>query len=891
MMNINFNIEYRTSWGEDVRVVISEIPENKSYILPLTTRDGIKWVGEARLKSSSCRYFYVIYSAGKEIRREFCGVERSLGISSVSDGDSNYKVYDAWKDLPKELPFYSSAFTNQFAKSKHQIKYQFNSSVILKVYFPMARKGDLLALVGSNDYLGNWDTEKALFFNSLNYPEWEIVLDAEKLKAPLEYKFILVNKDKGEIKWELNSNRFLASNDVISNMSIVLSDNYVHFDLPAKKIAGVAIPVFSLRSSTSNGIGDFEDLKKLVDWAVKVKMHVIQILPINDTTITKSWTDSYPYNSISIYAFNPMYINVFKAGKLKNKGLMETFVQKSQNLNDLAKLDYEAVLQLKLDYLRLLYKQEWKSVSQNKQYQSFFEKNSGWLKSYAAFSYLRDIYKTANFREWCKYNVYKEDEIEKLVDEKSVDFENIAYYYYIQYLLHLQLTDAVNYARSRGVVIKGDIPIGINRDSVEAWVEPYYFNMNGQAGAPPDDFSVKGQNWGFPTYRWDVMAADGYKWWRKRFVKMAEYFDAYRIDHILGFFRIWEVPLHSIEGLLGHFSPALPMTEQEIQAYGFPFDEEKHTKPYITDAELYRLFGLQTDFVKKTFLVKTEKESTYRLLEGYDTQRAIDEYVRNNNLSPMIREGMFKLINNVLFVEDSNEKGKFHPRIAVHGETVYTDLLDRDQKLAFDRLYEDFYYVRHNSFWANKAKEKLPHLILATKMLACAEDLGMIPACVPDVLNDLHILSLEIQRMPKKYGEEFANPREYPYYSVCTTSTHDTSTLRGWWLENAVQTKRYYNNFLGFWGEAPKHATSDICRLILRENLLSSSLLCIIPFQDWMSISENRRSANIDDERINIPSIPNHYWRYRMNVSIEDLIEADDLNSQIVQLIEDSNRG
>lgn len=887
-MNINFNIEYRTSWGEEVRVELTNTADSKKYLIPLSTRDGIKWVGEAKV-FSSCTYRYVIYYKGNKSRSEYTGVKRVLNSFSLSGDEHTFEVFDSWKDVPNELPFYSSAFTNQFCKDSSTPKQEIDSALILKAYYPLAKNGEVLAVTGNCDYLGNWDTGNMKLLNSSNYPEWEIVLDAEKMKFPLEYKFVLVNTATGEKIWEDNSNRFIGECDVRKGHSTVLSDRFVHFNVPPRKMAGVALPVFSLRSETSFGIGDFMDLKKYVDWAVLTGLKVVQILPVNDTTITRTWTDSYPYNSISIYAFNPIYINPFRAGILEDRGKMEYFREKQKSVNVLPKVDFEAVLNLKNEYFTLLYAQEWEKVSASAGYRRFFDDNSEWLKPYAAFSYLRDIYKTANFREWTKYNVYNSEEIEHLVREDGKDFNGIAYYYYLQYLLHVQLLEATDYGRRNGVVVKGDIPIGINRDSVEAWTEPYYFNMNSQAGAPPDDFSVKGQNWGFPTYRWDVMAADGYKWWKKRFTKMAEYFDAYRIDHILGFFRIWEVPMHSIEGLLGHFTPSLPLSVGEIEKYGFAFDRELHTTPYITDDILYTLFGAETEDVMAKYLLKND-DGTFRLRPEYDTQRKVDSQALYNGMSITVKEGLFSLINNVLFVEDTYEKDKYHPRIAVHGEPVYNSLLDEQSRAAFDRLYEDFYYVRHNSFWEQKAKEKLPPLIQSTNMLACAEDLGMIPACVPNVLNDLHILSLEIQRMPKKYGEEFGNPAEYPYYSVCTTSTHDTSTLRGWWLENAAATKRYYNNVLHFWGDAPRHATPEICRLILRDTLNAASMLCIIPLQDWMSMSERLRNPNILEERINIPSNPRHYWRYRMNLTIEELLKADDFNAEIKSLIQETGR-
>ena len=463
-------------------------------------------------------------------------------------------------------------------------------------------------------------------------------------------------------------------------------------------------------------------------------------------------------------------------------------------------------------------------------------------------------------------------------------------YYYIQYHLHLQLLSATEYARQHGVVLKGDIPIGISRNSVEAWTEPHYFNLNGQAGAPPDDFSINGQNWGFPTYNWDVMEKDGYRWWMKRFQKMAEYFDAYRIDHILGFFRIWEIPMHAVHGLLGQFDPSLPMSREEIESYGLTFRDE-YLLPSIHESFLGQLFGPHTNLVKQDFLQLVDDSGTYRMKPGFETQREVEQFFagKNDEDSIWIREGLYSLISNVLFVADKKEEGKYHPRIGVQRDFVFR-LLNEEEKNAFNKLYDQYYYHRHNEFWFQQAMKKLPQLTQSTRMLVCGEDLGMIPACVSSVMNDLRILSLEIQRMPKNPMYEFGHLNEYPYRSVCTISTHDMSTLRGWWEEDYQQTQRYYNATLGHYGTAPTTATPELCEEIVRNHLNSNSILCILSFQDWLSIDEKWRNPNVAEERINIPSNPRNYWRYRMHLTLEQLMKAKTLNDKICELIKNTGR-
>ena len=889
-MTVSFNIEYRTSWGEEVRIA-GLLPES----IPMHTTDGIYWTADVELEVTkegmTINYSYQIEQNQIIIRKEWDSFPRRLFLSGNSK--KKYQIKDCWKNIPEQLYYYSSAFTEALLAhpDRAEIPPCHRKGLVIKAYAPRINKDYCLAICGNQKALGNWDPDKAIPMNDANFPEWQIELDASKLKFPLEYKFILYHKEEKKADcWENNPNRYLADPELKTNETLVISDRYAYFDIPVWKGAGIAIPVFSLKSENSFGVGDFGDLKRMIDWAVSTQQKVIQILPINDTTMTHAWTDSYPYNSISIYAFHPMYADIKQMGTLKDKSAAAKFNKKQKELNGLPAMDYEAVNQTKWEYFRLIFKQEGEKVLASGEFGEFFNANKEWLQPYAVFSYLRDAFQTPNFREWPRHSVYNAQDIEKMCRPESVDYPHIALYYYIQFHLHLQLVAATKYAREHGVVLKGDIPIGISRNSVEAWTEPYYFNLNGQAGAPPDDFSVNGQNWGFPTYNWDVMEKDGYRWWMKRFQKMSEYFDAYRIDHILGFFRIWEIPMHAVHGLLGQFIPSIPMSREEIESYGLPFREE-YLIPYIHESFLGQVFGPHTDYVKQTFLLPAETPGVYHMKPEFTTQREVESFFagKNDENSLWIRDGLYTLISDVLFVPDTKEKDKYHPRIGIQRDFIFRSLNEQEQN-AFNRLYDQYYYHRHNEFWRQQAMKKLPQLTQSTRMLVCGEDLGMIPDCVSSVMNDLRILSLEIQRMPKNPMHEFGYLNEYPYRSVCTISTHDMSTLRGWWEEDYLQTQRYYNTMLGHYGTAPTVATPELCEEVVRNHLKSNSILCILSLQDWLSIDGKWRNPNVQEERINVPSNPRNYWRYRMHLTLEQLMKAEELNDKIRELIKYTGR-
>lgn len=743
-------------------------------------------------------------------------------------------------------------------------KYQLSFSL----YAPTARPSQRLYIVGSSEALGGWNTDKAVPLAIGSYPHWKVSFDLAKLGDEFEYKFIV--KENGNVWWEEGGNRryYVCGELESEHIDATFRGN---FDW---KGAGVAIPVFSLRTAQSQGIGDFVDLKKMGEWAVATGQKIIQILPINDTTQSFSWRDSYPYSAISIFALNPLYLSIREMGA---EG------EELDRLNSLEMCDYDAVVKLKFDFFRKEFARSGKRTLKTKAFQKFYEANKDWLDKYAVFCYLRDKKGTANFQAWGKESVYSDKLVAKYTNPEGKEYGKVAIYLWLQYHLDRQLKESVEYCRSIGVVLKGDIPIGISRDSVEAWSDSRLFNMNCQAGAPPDDFSADGQNWGFPTYNWEVMAQDGYAWWKRRFEKMADYFDLYRIDHILGFFRIWEIPMESVVGLLGYFNPAMPFSYEELAQRGLPMNRERYLEPQIHWDYLEEYFGGE-DW---TPYLEPKENGYFSLKEGYRTQREILEKLGGKNEKAL--QALYGLTGEVLFIEDPRKPGHFHPRISAQFTKSY-QWLNQWEKERYNELYNDFFYRRHNDFWGALAMEKLPALVDATHMMCCGEDLGMVPDCVGPVMANLGILSLEVQRMPKNPAHKFGFTNIYPYASVCTTGSHDTSTLRGWWQEDRTITQDFYNEILWKQGPAPLVADGNICRTVVANHLAAPSILTILPLQDWLSMDESVRKEDVDSERINIPAIPNHYWRYRMHLSVEELLEKSELNSLIKGMIENSGR-
>ena len=860
-MTLNFSIEYRTEWGQNVEVELCFLsPEGKTHWqrIPLETDDGLIWKGLCTLKvrSRQFRYTYLITEPpsispskgrtngslalegevwrGSVVRREWDVVPRLF----PADDARTYFFIDHWRDIPEASHCYTDAY--QVASGQDKLPAAsvalFPRTYLFRVQAPQLAKGERVALVGDQPTLGNWDVERALPMVPSKQQEWLLSISGDGLRLPFEYKYVVktpqppLGGEKGEkavrVKWEEGPNRQSPSIDGQNTMfnvqslplkgvggSVVsLSDGEIRLGTSHWKVAGLVVPLFSLRTEGSQGVGDFGDLKEIADWAAQAGMHAVQLLPIYDTIQEGKETDSYPYNAISVHALHPIYADLRQL-PLSDKKKLASFQKKWQKLNSLSALDYVEVIKMKVEYLHLYYEEQGAWGKEQDSYQAFVKDNAEWLQPYSVFCHLRDTYGTPDFSKWKRLSSYNRSAVTKYIDAHS---EEVSFYAFVQYLLHKQLSEAAEYAHHRKVFLKGDLPIGISPKSVEAWQEPHLFNMNMVAGAPPDDFSRTGQNWGFPTYDWERMAEDGYLWWRQRLGGMAQYFSAYRIDHILGFFRIWSIPKGSPDALLGQFSPALPLSKEEIESYGMAFHKE-------------------------------------------------------------------------LFVPDAKEPKLYHPRIGVIGEKAWRSLVKYEQD-AFIRLYEDFFFRRHNDFWASQAMKKLPALLDASNMLVCGEDLGMVPECVGPVMKQLGILSLEIQAMPKTYGVPFAQLHENPYRSVDTIFTHDMPTLRLWWKENPERTQLYYNNVLEHDGKAPEEPSGWLCEEIIAHHLNSPSMLCLISLQDWLSIDERLRNPNTEEERINVPANPKNYWRYRMHLPISELKQAKAFNERLQLLISRSER-
>ncbi len=900
-MKLIFVVGYRTQFGQNLYVSGSskELGEGRyEAAKKMNPTSGDFWeVDIEHNDDAPLTYHYFLKDEHNgNIFHEY-GAERKLVLPKET---KQIKIRDFWRS---EGLHENTLFTAPFAKAffaREQKKRRSSTKAYnlrLNLRAPRLSRDYQLGVIGSIPALGNWDESKAVLMDDLSFPTWSTELSLKKVDAPFEYKYVIYSHlEKRIVTWEDGANRYLPLTEFDGlDKCYIRTDENFSYPVGNWKTAGVAIPVFSLRSANGAGVGEFTDIKKLIDWSVLTGLKVVQVLPVNDTIATHTWVDSYPYAAISVQALHPIYANMDEMGSLKDKKLSKEIAKEAKRLNDLPEVDYEGVMNLKSRFFNALFDEQKGSFLASKEFKAFLQRNEIWLPDYAAFSCLRDRFGTPDFTQWEEYKSLSTKELSDFVSSKSEHYHDVAIHYFIQFYLDKQLQEATCYARSRGVVLKGDIPIGIYRNSVDAWRLPDLFNMSTQAGAPPDDFSISGQNWGFPTYNWDEMAKDGFRWWKERMVKMSEYFDVFRIDHILGFFRIWEIPWDNVEGLLGRFNPALPFSIEELSQRGLRFDLDRFCKPYIRHHIIYDIFGNHAEAVFSQFL----QESTsgcYELKSEFDTQRKVkDHFDQLNNAEPegkdfnnWLRFNLYRLHAEVLFLETPDQRGSFNPRIGFHSTYSYAEL-DEYTKQRLNEIYTDYFYKRHNEFWRESAMQKLPMLKDATDMLICGEDLGMVPSSVPGVMNELQILSLAIQRMPND-DREFWHPSDTPYMSVTSTGSHDMSTLREWWQEDPIRSQRFFSDILGHHEQAPYYCEPWIARDIIDQHLKSPSMLAIFPIQDLIAMDSSLRVGEPEKERINVPANPQHYWKYRLHLTMEELLEAEGFNGFLRQLIDQGGR-
>ncbi|CAK9278762.1 unnamed protein product [Sphagnum jensenii] len=901
---LQFKLPLYTQWGQNLLLVGSDPLlgswdlARAKHMLPRHEGDAqLIWeVGVSVPANFHSQYSYCMVDEHMNVLKWEAGARRSLELPEGLENGAVVEVHDQWQDgsSPDAL-LQTSAFKNVIFRKDHHASER-STMVQFKVNCVQLEPGQSVFVVGNIPELGEWDDGAALPLSSSVGDDflWQCMTTVRRENFPIHYKYILKNRF-GEVVSETGADRELKCDSARKPAAMVITSDG-SFQAQPWRGAGVASPVFSLRSRESVGAGEFMDLKLMVDFAAKTGMRLVQLLPINDTSVNMMWWDSYPYSSLSVFALHPLYLRLQRLSDHIPDDIKEEIENFRQKL-DLKDVDYEATLKAKLEIAKKMFHLEKDKVLNLPSFKQYFEENKEWLKPYAAFCFLRDLFGTADHSQWGGYSEFTWQKVEKLVSPNSDYYDAIAFTYYQQFHLHSQLTEVAEYAQENRVVLKGDLPIGVDPHSVDTWQFPSLFRMNTSTGAPPDYFDMNGQNWGFPTYNWEEMAKDNFGWWRARLNQMAKYFSAYRIDHVLGFFRIWELPHHSVTGLMGHFRPSIPLSTEELEWEGV-WDFNRLSLPYVRCHILQQKFGDRWQEIASKYFYEYEHlcyQASFK--EEYNTEKKILAAIKPSEGSPdwVVREseeikaGLFDLLHEVVLMRDTEDPTKFYPRFNLDQTKSFSELDDHN-KAVLRRLYHSYYFQRQEQLWRENALKTLPALMKSSDMLACGEDLGMVPDCVRPVLNELGLLGLRIQRYPSTPGQEFGDPAEYNYMVVCAPSCHDSSTMRAWWEEDEGRRSRFFKNTLGFSEPPPATCDPRIAHIIIQQHLEAPSVWAIFPIQDLLALKEDYTKRPAREEIINDPTNPRHYWRFRLHIPMEAILGDEEYLKIVRELVLSSGR-
>jgi len=371
---------------------------------------------------------------------------------------------------------------------------------------------------------------------------------------------------------------------------------------------------------------------------------------------------------------------------------------------------------------------------------------------------------------------------------------------------------------------------------------------------------------------------------------LSNYFQAYRIDHILGFFRIWQISRSSGIGNLGKFYPAIPLSAKEFEEKGI-WDFQRLIQPYTTWENL--VAGHEGDEDKCHQLVKKYFDEVsflrYTLKPHLNNLQKLSEELKKNNEEDSTKEMMRKVLGSVILIEDE-QPNHYHFRVEMH-KTISFQALENDAwKNTLETLYYHYFNNLQDSLWRQCGLQRLPVMRDSTKMLVCGEDLGTVPQCVGGVLEELSILGLRIQRFPK-VNERIENPLNYPYYTVDSPSCHDISTIRGWWKEDREGAK-YLAQTLGIEGEIPEECEPEIVEKILGSHIAGGAMLVIIAIQDYLALDNESKVIDAKDERINKPcdGYNNKNWIYRIPFTLEKLSSSQNWLNKLSNLIRSNSR-
>ena len=635
------------------------------------------------------------------------------------------------------------------------------------------------------------------------------------------------------------------------------------YELGKRPVAGLAVPLAALRSASSAGVGEYPDLAALAPVCEKAGIRLVQILPVND-----SGRQTSPYSALSAFALHPLHLSL--AALPEAKGFEKETAAFRARFEREGRFPYDELLLAKLELLDRVYDAKLEAIAADKALDAWIAAN-GWVRTYAVYMRLKRRNEWRSWKEWTEHRDPGPGEIEALWNDPSLAVEHRKQAW-IQYRCEEQFAAAARALAERGIALKGDLPILLNEDSADAWSDRESFRDDLRAGAPPDSGAPLGQNWGFPIYDWDALARRGYSFWIDRLRSAGKFYAAYRIDHVLGFFRIWALPAADREGALGRFVPGGDIGIDELRTLGFDDNRVRWiSEPHVrTAALLGALAGTpdpagEASRAMRLALDRIGSEELFLFKPSIRGEKDIDAL----ELGAPAKDFLSAAWRDRVLV--GNGTGRYVKAWRWREASAWSTLSD-DERGRLEGLFAAI-SRRDDAAWEEQGRRLLGVLRNATEMLPCAEDLGSVPPCVAPTLAGLGILGLRIPRWTRVWhleGQPFVALSDYPRLSVIAPSVHDTSTLREWY-ERESEGPRFLSFLEGREGKAEPWSPAVQARMM--EALSgANSLLFVAQLQDWLGLAPGWTPADCRDERVNVPGTVNDSnWTWRMPRTLEEL--------------------
>ena len=643
----------------------------------------------------------------------------------------------------------------------------------------------------------------------------------------------------------------------------------MRLSIEARK-SGIVIPLGALRTSQSCGVGEYPDLVVLGDVCSLCGLSFIQLLPVNDTGFQSS-----PYSALSAFALHPLYLRL---GDLPEAQVFRAEMEAlSARFEGERRFPYPDILSAKLALLRRVFDASAPAIRKDPGLEAWIGANP-WVRDYAVFLGLKEEHGGKSWKDWPAHRDPEAPEVQALWEDPSRRDGHL-FHAWVQMRCGEQFLSASRALADRGIALKGDLPILMNDDSADVWAHRAWFRTDRIAGAPPDMFSELGQNWGFPVYDWEALAREGYSFWTGRLRQAAKYYGAYRIDHVLGFFRIWALPEREESGYMGAFDPSRPILRAELAAAAFSDDRIRWlSEPHIRETALAEAAGRDAAAgdvpdsggaaglaarAAETFLDRIGSEPLFlfkRTVRG-------EKDIRAARLPASVEGFLLSAWRDRVLIPLGPDA--FAPAWRHYAASAWTTLSEAERSKLSGMIRTKA--AESELDWEEHGRRLLSILKSAVDMLPCAEDLGAVPPCVPKVLAELGILGLRIPRWTRLWdepGQPYIEPEAYPRLTVCAPSVHDTSTLRDWWEHEAEPSDRR-----AAYGDSPPESWSpEVGLRVLARFAGGASTLLVVQLQDLLDLGPAYASGDSRSDRINVPgTIAATNWIWRMPVTLEDL--------------------